>query len=77
MAPERFGLQVTLDQETHDLLQYARVLMSHPNPTGEIALVLKRALELLVAHLEKQKFAATARPGTRGSQRLPATSRRR
>ena len=40
LALQRFGLQVTLDQETHDLLQYARKLMGHQNPTGEIAPVL-------------------------------------
>jgi hypothetical protein len=63
LAPERFGLQVTLDQETYDLLQQARALMSHQNPTGEIAPVLKSALQLLVSHLEQRKFAATTRPG--------------
>ncbi len=63
LAPERFGLQVTLDQESYDLLQQARALMSHQNPAGEIAPVLKSALKLLVADLEKRKFAATTRPG--------------
>jgi hypothetical protein len=55
LAPERFGLQLTIDQETYDLLQRARALMSHQVPTGEIAPVIKRALELLVADLEKRK----------------------
>jgi len=63
LAPQRFGLQITLDQEAHDLLQYAQALMSHQNPTGEIAPVIKCALRLLVGHLEKRKFAATTRPG--------------
>ena len=68
LAPERFGLQVTLDQETHDLLKRAQALMSHQNPGGEIAPVLKRALQALVGQLEKQKFAATDRPrGGEGS----------
>lgn len=55
LAPERFGLQLTLDRETHDLLQHAQALMSHQVPTGEIAPVIKSALKLLVAHLEKRK----------------------
>jgi hypothetical protein len=71
LAPERFGLQVTIDQETHQLLQRARELMGHQNPTGEIAPVLKRALELLVTHLEKQKYAATTRPGPSRSSASP------
>lgn len=63
LAPQRFGFQCTLDQETFDLLQRARELMSHQNPSGEIVPVLKRGLEMLVGHLEKQKLAATTRPG--------------
>jgi hypothetical protein len=62
LAPERFGLQVTLDQETYDLLQTARARVSHQNPSGEILPVLKSALKLFVAHLEKRKFAATTCP---------------
>jgi hypothetical protein len=80
LAPERFGLQVTIDQETHELLQRARELMGHQNPTGEIAPVLKRALELLVTHLEKQKFAATTRPGpsrpSASARHIPAAVKR-
>jgi len=63
LAPKPVGLQVTLDQETRDLLQYARALMSHQNPAGEIVPVLKSALKFLASHVEKQKFAATTRPG--------------
>ena len=80
LAPERFGLQVTLDQETYDLLQQARALMSHQNPAGDIASVLKRALELLVGRLEKRKFAATTRPGkarrTASDRHIPAAVKR-
>jgi hypothetical protein len=63
LAPARFGLQVTIDQETYDLLQHVRALMSHEIPTGEIALVLKGALKLAAGQLEKRRFAATTRPG--------------
>jgi hypothetical protein len=63
LAPGRFGLQSTVDQETHDLLQEAQDLMSHQVRAGEIAPVLKCALKMWVGHLRKQKFAATDRPG--------------
>jgi len=82
LAPEAFGLQLTIDRETHGLLQRARALMSHQNPSGEIAPVIKRGLELLVAGLEKQKYAATDRPrpqsqGTASNPRhIPASVRR-
>jgi hypothetical protein len=63
LAPGRFGLQVTLDRETYELLQHVRALMSHEVPTGETALVLKGALKLAAGELEKRKYAATNRPG--------------
>ena len=80
LAPERYGLQCTLDQETYDLLQRARDLMGHRSPGGEITPVLKSALQLLVAQLEKQKYAATdcprpSKPGT-SARHIPAAVKR-
>jgi hypothetical protein len=80
LAPQRFGFQCTLDRETFDLMQRARELMGHQNPSGEFVPVIKRGLEMLVGHLEKQKFAATTRPGhSRGctsARRIPAAVKR-
>jgi HNH endonuclease len=80
LAPERYGLQVTLDRETYELLQHVRALMSHEVPTGETVLVLKGALKLAAGALEKRKYAATDRPGrSRGcssARRIPAAVRR-
>jgi len=80
LAPQRFGLQVTLDQEAHDLLRRAGALMSHQNPTGEIAPVIKCALKFFVDHLEKRRFAATTRPGhsrrTGSARHIPAAVKR-
>ena len=80
MAPQRFGFQCTVDQETHELWQYVRALMSHEIPTGEMALVLKGALKLAAEQLEKRKFAATdrrdsARPTT-SARHIPAAVKR-
>jgi hypothetical protein len=63
LAPERFGYQCTLDRETFDLMQRALELTGHRNPGGEFVPVLKSALKHFVGHLERQKFAATTRPG--------------
>jgi hypothetical protein len=80
LAPQRFGFQCTVDQETHELWQYAKALLSHEIPTGEMALVLKAVLKLAVGQLEKRKFAATDRPGhSRGSadpRHIPAAVKR-
>jgi HNH endonuclease len=62
LSPGRFELRLTIDDETQDLLQRARALMSHQIPTGEIAPVLKSALRLFVTHHEQRKYAATSRP---------------
>ena len=65
MAPlsaERFALQVTIGQGTHDKLEYAQALLGHAVPSGDLAAVLDRALDALIAGLEKQKFAATTKP---------------
>ena len=74
LAPERYGIQFTADQETHDLLRQAQALLGHQLPTGDLAQVFKRALTLLVHVLERRKFAATARP-RRAPQPMSANPR--
>jgi hypothetical protein len=62
LAPERFALQVTIGQSTHDKLRYAQELLSHQIPAGDLAQVLDRVLDLAIEQLEKRKFAATSKP---------------
>jgi hypothetical protein len=82
LSPERFALQVTIDQATHDKLRYAQALLGHAVPSGDMAAVLDRALDALILQLERQKFAkcARARPGARrradDSRYIPAGIRR-
>lgn len=82
LAPERFALQVTIGQGTHDKLRYAQSLLSHQLPSGDVAEVLDRALDALIRRLERRKFAATARPrpgrrrSTAGGRYIPADVRR-
>jgi hypothetical protein len=63
LAPQKFRYEFTIDQETHDLCEEFRALMSHEIPSGEMALVFKAALQIAKAQVEKRKFAATDRPG--------------
>jgi hypothetical protein len=76
----RFALQVTVDQETHDQLRYAQALLGHAVPSGDVAEVLKRALNSLVNDLEKRKFAKCTRPlpqrGAAKGRHIPAAVRR-
>jgi 5-methylcytosine-specific restriction endonuclease McrA len=80
LSPCRFALQVTVDQETYEKLRYAQDLLGHALPSGDVAQVLKRALDALVHKLEKQKFAATARPretrGAANGRHIPAEVKR-
>ncbi len=65
LTSRSFAVQFTMSQSAHDLLRYAQALLGHQIPSGDIAHVVERALEALVAQLEKGKFAATAKPNTR------------
>ena len=62
LAPQRYALQATLDEQTHDLLREAQDLLAHTEGGRQISNVLKRALELLVRHLKQRKFAETEKP---------------
>ena len=62
IAQDRYALQVTVGQETYDLLTHAKELLGHQLPSGNLAQVFHLALESLVGSLEKRKFAATGRP---------------
>ena len=62
LAPQRYGVQFTLDQAGHDLLRHVQNLLGNRVPPGDLAEVIVRALKVYAARLEKQKFAATERP---------------
>jgi hypothetical protein len=81
LSPQRFGLQLTMDQATHDKLCYAQALLGHSVPSGDIARVFGRALDALIGELEKTKFAATSRPRRRprratAARTIPAAVKR-
>jgi 5-methylcytosine-specific restriction endonuclease McrA len=68
--------------ETHDKLRRAQDLLRHTVPNGDLAVIVDRALTLLVRELERTKFAETARPreasgSERRSRHIPAEVRRR
>ncbi|MFI5372198.1 MAG: hypothetical protein ACHQ52_11635, partial [Candidatus Eisenbacteria bacterium] len=80
LAPQRFAVQVTIGQETHDKLLYAQSLLGHAVPSGDLAAVLDRALDALIPRLEQRRFAASTRtrPGRRPKRArcIPAHVRR-
>lgn len=81
VAPERYKIQFTVSRETYEKLRRAQDLLRHTVPTGDPAIVFERALDLLVAELERTKLAMTQRPRAPrdakiGSRHIPAAVRR-
>lgn len=72
LAPERYGLQFTVDEETRELLRKAQELLSTP-ADRKLESVFKRALTLLVRDLERRKFAATDKPRPAKRPKSPLT----
>ncbi len=65
IAHERFLIQLAIGKSTHDKLRHAQALLSHSIPSGDVAQVLDRALDVLICRLERQKFAVTTKPRAR------------
>lgn len=62
VAPGRFGVQCMVDQETQDLMSYAKALVGESSPAGQLPQMMKAAFAEYVKTLEKKRFAATDRP---------------
>jgi 5-methylcytosine-specific restriction endonuclease McrA len=58
-------LQLTIGQSAHDKLRYVQELLGHQVPSGDLAQVFERLLDLAIPQLEKRKFAATSKPRSR------------
>lgn len=82
LAPRRYKLQVTMEQETRDKLAEAKALLSHQIPDGDLAKILDRALDALLTEAKKRKAALTDKPRRRvekagaASRAIPARIRR-
>jgi len=80
LSPDRNALQVTIDDETVELLEQAKDLLSHAAPNADAGAVLKRALQCLVTELQHRKFAQVEKPrvalGAKNSPRVSAEVKR-
>ena len=56
LSPGRYRLLLTLSAQQKDKLELARDLLSHANPSGDLALVLERALDELISRVEQRRF---------------------
>jgi hypothetical protein len=81
LTSDRYLLRITLSAEARARLDRARDLLRHAVPSGDPAVIVDRALTVLVDQLEKSRLAATLRPQTRSRatptrRQVPAAVRR-
>jgi 5-methylcytosine-specific restriction endonuclease McrA len=69
MAPERYRIQFTAGQETHDKLRRLQALLRREIPDGDAGAIIDRALTLLLAKVESTKLGVTPQPRSRPSIR--------
>ena len=81
LGRQRFKIQVTVAQETHEKLRELQALLRHQIPDGDLAQIFERAVNLLLEDVKRKKFAETERPRARasvgtGSRHIPAKIKR-
>ncbi len=81
LAPERFKVQFTASAGLVDKLRRAQALLSHRLPSGDLASVCERAVDVLLEKLERERFAKTDRPrepaeAAAGSRHIPSAVKR-
>ncbi|MFT4572015.1 MAG: hypothetical protein ACI8TX_003371 [Hyphomicrobiaceae bacterium] len=63
LAPRRYKVEITVDQQTHDKLRALEDLLSQ-QLAGDPAAIISRAIDLLLTETLKKKAALTDRPRT-------------
>jgi 5-methylcytosine-specific restriction endonuclease McrA len=75
LSEARFRVEFTASAELREKLELCRDLMSHANPSRDLAVVIERAVDSLLVHLEKKRLARARRPRAEKAARK-AKSRR-
>jgi 5-methylcytosine-specific restriction endonuclease McrA len=75
LSSGRYRLELTLSAEQKDKLEYARGLLGHAEASGDLARVLERGLDLLIAKLEQRRLGSlSAKATTKRAAAGPGTS---
>jgi hypothetical protein len=61
-VPSSIRVKLTASRALRDKLELARGSMRHANPEGDLAVVIERAVDLLIAELDKKQKGRTSRP---------------
>jgi hypothetical protein len=80
-SPERYRVQFTVGQETHDRLRRLQTLLRREIPSGDPGAIFDRATALLLAQVERTKLGhgakARSRPIRSGTDRIRRGGRRK
>jgi hypothetical protein len=81
LAPQRYMFQMTIGQDTHDVLRQLQDLLRHSIPDADPAAIVDRALRLLLDDVLRQKCGITTRgrhthDACSNSRDIPAAVRR-
>ena len=57
LATDTFKFQFTASRACHDKLRQAQDLLRHRVPDGDVATIFEKALDLLIDHVKKERFA--------------------
>jgi hypothetical protein len=61
LSQDRFLVKFTASRAMREKIELARDLMRHANPKGDLSVILERAVDLLVAELQKKQQGRTSR----------------
>ena len=62
LSPGRYKLEFTAGQALYDKLQQLKDLLRHQVPNGDLAILVERALDVLIDQSMRQRFAQTRAP---------------
>jgi hypothetical protein len=62
LSAQRYRIQLNASAQLKRKLEHAVDLLSHSNPSGDLSVVIERALDLLIERVEKERFAQTKSP---------------
>ncbi|WP_394846993.1 hypothetical protein LZC95_05940 [Pendulispora brunnea] len=71
LSSKRYKVQFTASAELKKKIERAADLMRHANPNGDLAVVLERALDLLLVDLEKRRLGKASRPTVEARRSRP------
>ena len=79
LSPTSFKYEVTLSKAAHDKLEYAKSLLGHAVPSGDLPEIIERAIDALIEKLEQSKLGkrSRTRPVARRKTSKPRESNER